>query len=72
MLSLTGQPGPVDECHLACGTATVLVGKNDAGRTYLLDGIDAALRDDEGWWHAASLELFVTLNEVHELGVSTA
>lgn len=37
---------------------TVIVGANDAGKTFVLDGIDAALRDDASWWYSASLEVF--------------
>ena len=58
LLSLTGQPGPVERCHLRCADLTVLVGANDAGKTFVLDGIDAALRDDEAWHYSASLEVF--------------
>lgn len=58
LLSLTGQPGPVAACHLECGDLTVLVGRNDSGKTFVLDGIDAALRDDAAWHMSASLEVF--------------
>ena len=38
---------------------TVLVGQNDSGKTFVLEGIDAALRDDVKWHYSASLEAFV-------------
>ena len=31
LVALTGQPGPVGDCHMACGTATVPVERNDSG-----------------------------------------
>jgi hypothetical protein len=39
LVALTGQPGPVGDCHLACGTATVLVGRNDSGKTFQWIGV---------------------------------